>query len=166
MTPRLRESMTHEMLPSTLHIMWPMHQQSLMLLHPKVKVKMYLQESILFDIDLRSRLHEMLPSTLHIMWPMHQQSLMLLHPTVKEKIHLQENALFDIDLRIKVTQNAAKCPLHHVTYAPTEIHLLKKIHYLTFDLVTRNVAQYHIHHVTDSATKFEVATYNGLRLMV
>ena len=30
-------SRSHEMLPSTLDIMWPMHQQSLMMLHPKVK---------------------------------------------------------------------------------------------------------------------------------
>ena len=41
------------MLPSTFYIMWPMHQQSLMLLHPKVKEKMHLQEIILFDLDLR-----------------------------------------------------------------------------------------------------------------
>ena len=41
----------------------------------------------------------------------------------------------------------------------------KKIHYLTFDLgvkVTQNVAQYPLHHVTFSATRFEVATSNGL----
>ena len=57
---------------------------------------------------------------------MHQQSLKLLHPTVKEKMHLQENTLFEV----KVTQNVAEHPLHHVTY---------------------------------SATKFEVATSNGLR---
>ena len=38
---------------------------------------------------------------------------------------------------------------------------------MTFDLdhghkVTQNVAQYPLHHVTYSATKFEVATSNGL----
>ena len=43
-------------------------------------------------------------------------------------------------------------------------YIYKKIHYLTFDLdlgvkFTQNVAQYH---VTYSATKFEVATSNGL----
>ena len=58
---------------------------------------------------------------------------------------LGENALFDIDLRVKVTQNVAHCPLHHVTYAPTEFGVttskalggeafIKKIQYLTFDL--------------------------------
>ena len=49
---------------------------------------------------------------------MHQQSLILLHPTVGEKMHLQENTLFDLDLR-----NVAQCPLHHVTYSPTEFEV-------------------------------------------
>ena len=165
----------------------------------------------------------MLPITLDIMWPMHQQSLILLHCTVKEKMHLQENTLFDIDLGVKVTRNFAQCPLHLVTYAPTEVevttskaleaftknsifdlwpwgqghtkycpvpssscdlssykvwscyvlslrrrYIYKKIHYLIFGLdlgvkVTRNVAQYPLHHVIYSATKFEVATWKGLR---
>ena len=56
---------------------------------------------------------------------MHQQSLILLHPRVKEKMHLQENTLFDLDLWVKVTQNVAQCPLHHVTYAPTEFEVTK-----------------------------------------
>ena len=54
---------------------------------------------------------------------MHQQSLILLHPRVKEKMHLQENTLFDLDLGVKVTGNVAQCPLHHVTYAPTEFEV-------------------------------------------
>ena len=54
---------------------------------------------------------------------MHQQSLILLHPTVKEKMHLQENTLFDLDLSVKITQNVAQCPLHHVIYAPTEFEV-------------------------------------------
>ena len=41
------------MLPSTLDIMQPMHLQSLMLLHPMVKEKMYLQENTSFDLDLQ-----------------------------------------------------------------------------------------------------------------
>ena len=40
-------SMSHKMLPSTLDLMWPMHQQSLILLHPTEK--MHLQENTLFD---------------------------------------------------------------------------------------------------------------------
>ena len=39
---------------------------------------------------------------------------------VKEEIHLQENTLFDLDPdpKVRVTQNAAQFPLHHVNYAP------------------------------------------------
>ena len=149
------------------------------------------------------------------MGPMHQQSLMLLHPMVKEKMHLQENTLFDHDLGVKVTQNVAQYPLHHVTYAPAKFdiatshgwgedaftrkyinghtkccpvpstacdlctytvwsyyvksfrrrRIYKKIQYLTLDIgvkVTRNVAQYPLHHVTYPATKFEIATSNPL----
>ena len=40
------------MLPNTLDIMWQMHQQSLMLLHPIDKEKMHLQENTLFDLEL------------------------------------------------------------------------------------------------------------------
>ena len=57
------------------------------------------------------------------MWTMYLPSLKLLHPMVKEKMHLQENTLFDLDLWVKVTQNVAQCPLHHVTYAPTEFEV-------------------------------------------
>ena len=42
-------------------------------------------------------------------------------------MHLQENTLFDgdfdLDLRDKATRNVAQCPLHHVTYAPTEFEV-------------------------------------------
>ena len=54
---------------------------------------------------------------------MHQQSLILIHPTVKEKMHLQENTLFDLDIQVKVKRNVAQCPLHHVTYVPTEFQV-------------------------------------------
>ena len=46
-------SRSHKILPSTLDIILPMHQLSLILLHPRVKEKMHLQENILFDLDLR-----------------------------------------------------------------------------------------------------------------
>ena len=58
--------------------MWPMHQQSFILLHPTVKDKIHLQENTLF----RSRSNEMLSSTLYIMRPMHLQSLKLLRQKV------------------------------------------------------------------------------------
>ena len=54
---------------------------------------------------------------------MHYQSLIMLHPAVKEKMHLQENTLFYLDLWVKVIRNVAQCPLHHVTYAPTEFEV-------------------------------------------
>ena len=85
--------------------------------------KMHYLTMTLVTFTPRSRSHKMLPCTFDIMWPMHQQSLILLHPTVKEKMHLQENTLFDFDLWVKVTQNVAQCPLHHVTYAPTEFEV-------------------------------------------
>ena len=79
-------------------------------------------------------------------------------------MHLQENTL-----------NVAQCPLHHVTYAPTEFEVTTSKalggeafkRNSIFDLalgvkVTQNVAQYPLHHVTFSATKFEVATSKGL----
>ena len=45
---------------------------------------------------------------------MYLQSLKLLRPMVKEKM-LYKNTLFDIDLGVKVTQNVAQYPRHHVT---------------------------------------------------
>ena len=41
------------MLPSTLDIMWPMQQQSLILLHPTVEEKMHLQENTLNDLQVK-----------------------------------------------------------------------------------------------------------------
>ena len=69
---------------------------------------------------------------------MHTQSLMVLHPMVKEKMHLQENSLFDLDLRVKVTQNVAQYPLHHVTYSATKFQVAAS-NCLGGDTVTRNV---------------------------
>ena len=48
---------------------------------------------------------------------MHLQSLKLLQITVKEVMHLHEST-FDLDLGVKVTQNVAQYPPHHMTYAP------------------------------------------------
>ena len=41
---------------------------------------------------------------------------MLLRLTVKE-VYLQENTVFDLDLGVKVTQDVAQYPPHHVRYA-------------------------------------------------
>ena len=63
----------------------------------------------------------MLPSTLYIMWPFQLQSLKLLRQKVKEEMHLQENSIFD--LGVKVTQNVAQYPLHHVNYSATKFEV-------------------------------------------
>ena len=91
-------------------------------------------------------------------------------------MHLQESTLFDLDFQVNVTLKVAQCPLHHVTYTPTEFEattskalggeaFTRKFQYLTSDLdlkITQNVAQYPLHHVTYPATKFEVARSNRL----
>ena len=38
-------------------------------------------------------------------------------------MNLQENALFDLNLGVKVTQNIAQFPLHHVIYASTKFEV-------------------------------------------
>ena len=79
------DSRSHEMLPSTLYIMWPIQLQSLKLLRLTVKEEIQLQENTLFwhlTLTFGSRSHEMLPSTLYIMWPIQLQSVKLLRLTV------------------------------------------------------------------------------------
>ena len=71
-------------------------------------------------------------------------------------MHLHEIALFDLEIGVKVTQDVAKYPLHHVTYSDTKFEVstsdslggdaFTKIHILTVDLdvwvkVTRNIYQ-------------------------
>ena len=51
-------------------------------------------------------------------------------------MHLQENTSFD--LWVKVTQNVAKCPLNHVTYAATKFEVATS-NGLGGDTFTRNV---------------------------
>ena len=61
----------------------------------------------------------MLLSTLYIMWPIHLHGLRFLRPTVQEEMHLT----FDLDLGVKITQNVAQYPLHHVTYLGTKFEV-------------------------------------------
>ena len=86
-------------------------------------------------------------------------------------MHLRENTLFD--LGVKATQNVVQCPLHHVTYAPTDFEVTmskglggdaftRKFIFWPWVKVTENVAQYPLNHVTYSAKKFEVAASKGL----
>ena len=48
-------------------------------------------------------------------------NMKLLRQKVKEEMHLKENSIFD--LGVKVTQNVAQSPLHHVTYSATKFEL-------------------------------------------
>ena len=54
---------------------------------------------------------------------MQRQSLQLLRQTVWEEMHLHEIALFDLEIGVKVTQDVAKYPLHHVTYSDTKFEI-------------------------------------------
>ena len=40
-------------------------------------------------------------------------------------MHLQENSIVDIDFGVKVTQNVAQYPLHHVAYSATKFEVAK-----------------------------------------
>ena len=53
-------------------------------------------------------------------------------------MHLQENSIFDLDLDlgVKVTQNVAQYPLHHVTYSATKFEVTLYNH-LGGDTITR-----------------------------
>ena len=81
----------------------------------------------------------------------------------------------DLYLGVRVTQNVARYPLHHITYAPAKLKLLrttvKEEMYLQentlYDIdlgvkVTYNVSQYSTHHVIYAPAKFEVAKSNRL----
>ena len=65
----------------------------------------------------------MLLSNLFIMLPIYLQGLRFLRQTVHVDMHLQENTLFYLDLGVKVTQNIAQYPLHHVTYLGTKFEV-------------------------------------------
>ena len=52
-------------------------------------------------------------------------------------MHLQENSIFDLDLGVKVTQNVAQYPLHHVTYSTTKFEVATS-NGLGGDTFTRN----------------------------
>ena len=58
---------------------------------------------------------------------MHQQRLKLLRQKLYEEEHLQEiqYLTFDLDLGVKVTQNVAQYPLHHVTHPATKFRVAR-----------------------------------------
>ena len=162
-----------------LYIMWPMYLQSLKLLWPTVK-KMHLQENTLFDLwlwpqglggqgymkccPLPSISCDLCTGKVWICY------IPLLRRCIYKKIHYLILTLG--------SRSQECCPVPSILcdlcaykvwicYIKRfrRICIYKKIHYFTFDLdvkITHNVAQYPLHHVTYSATKFEVATSNGL----
>ena len=67
-------------------------------------------------------------------------------------MHLQENTLFDLDLGVKVTQNVAQYPLHHVTYAATKFEVARS-NGLGGDTFTRNVTEAQTYGRTNLGTK-------------
>ena len=118
--------------------MWPMHQQSLILLHPRVKEKMHLQENTSFDLDLGGQGHMKccpVPSTscdlcTYRVWSYYVKRF---RRSIYKKI---QYLTFDLDLGVKVTRNVAQYPLHHVTYSATKFEVAKSNH-LGGDTFTR-----------------------------
>ena len=114
-----------EMLPSTLIIMWAIRLQSLKVLCPRTKEEMHLQNK-LFDLwsSPLGQGHTKccpVPSTscglctckvwnCYIQW--------LRRRCIYKKIY---NLTFDLDAKVKVIQNCAQFPLHHVFYAPAKL---------------------------------------------
>ena len=85
-------------------------------------------------------------------------------------MHLHENALLYLDLGVKVTQDVAQYPLHHVTYSNTKFEVARS-NSLGGDAFTKNtlfdLGQGHTKccPVTSSSCeliRFEGATSNGL----
>ena len=78
-----------------------------------------------------------------------------------------KNTLFDIDLGVKVTQNVAQYPRHHVTLVHQQSLILlhptvkEKMH-LQIKYTIRNVAQCPLHHVTFAPTEIQVTSSKAL----
>ena len=118
-------SRSHKILPSTLDIMWPMHQQSLILLHPTVEEKMHLQKYTLNDLNLQVKVTwKVAQCPLHhvtyapTVWSYYVKSFR--RRSIYKKI---QYLTFDLDLGVKVTRNVAQYPLHHVTYPATKFEV-------------------------------------------
>ena len=61
------------------------------------------------------------------------------------------NSIFDLDFGVKVTQNVAQYPLHHVTYSTTKFEVATS-NGLGGDTFTRNVTDGRTHGRTDRPT--------------
>ena len=116
---------------------------------------MHLQENTLFlTFDLGFKVTQMLLSALYIMWPIHLQGFRLLSRTNRVgDAFTQEKTLFNLDLRVKVTQNVAQYPLHHVTYmfSPAKFEVAMS-NSLGEDPFTRNLTHARTYGQTDRQT--------------
>ena len=112
-----------EMLPSSLDIMGPIHQQRLVLLHLTVKEKIHLQENTLFDLH-------------HVNSTATKFEVALSNGLGGDIF--TRNTLFDLALRAKVTRNVTQYPLHHVTYSATKFEVATS-NGIEGDTYTRNV---------------------------
>ena len=140
LTPRSR---SHEVLPSTLNIMWPMHRQNLKLLLSKHYEEMRFQENTLFDLwpwpwgqgHTKRRRVPLTSCDLCTgkIWSCYFEKLM--SRCIYKKIHY---LTFDLDLGVKVTWNVTQYPLHLVIYAPTKFEVATS-NGLGEDTITRNV---------------------------
>ena len=165
------------MLPSTLDFMWPMHQQSLMLLHPMVKEKMHLQEKTLFDLDLWVSHWKCcpVPSTscdlcTYRVWSCYVKALG--GEAFTRKLNIWP--------RVKVSRNVVQYPLHHVTNTATKFeagmtkglggetftrkYIIWSLTLTSYEMLPSTLyIMYPLHHVPYLAPKFEVATSKGFR---
>ena len=111
-------SRSYKMLPSTLDIVWPMHLQSLILLHPTIKEKMHLQVNTLFDLDLRTKC-----------CPLHHVT----YAHTEFEVTASKGLGREIFTRKFNIQYVGQYPLHHMTYPAQSLKLqrltvLEEIH--------------------------------------
>ena len=146
LTPRSR---SHEVLPSTLNIMWPMHGQNLKMLLPKHYEEMHFQENTLFDLwswpwgqgHTKCRPVPLTSCDLCTgkIWSCYFEKFM--RRCIYKKIHY---LTFD-------TRNVTQYPLHHVIYAPTKFEVPTS-NSLGEDTITRNVTDGQTDRQTDGQT--------------
>ena len=99
--------MSHNMLLSTLYIMWPLYLQTLKFLCPTIKREMYWQESAIFDLwpcgqgHMKCCLVFFTSNYIYTckVWRCYVQRF---------RRYLQENTLLTLDPKVNVTQNIAQ----------------------------------------------------------
>ena len=119
-------SRSHEVFPSTLNIMWPIHMQSLKVLCPRVKEEMHLQENAIYDLWpwSKGQGHRKYCPVLSTLCDLCTCKVWSKHIKWLRRCIYKKKTLFDHwhwpDPNAKVTQNVAQFPIHHVIYAPAK----------------------------------------------